>query len=529
MFAVAAAVVIGHLEWRPWGCREAGCGAGEEGHPQGGTTCAGQAMASLLVPLAFCNGPPQAGNVQFTRCLLSVPDRAWLYFGLESGAILRYAVPVRNGEEDSRVEGTLEMVMCGHRHRTVAIALVEQQSDQLLDPVPVLLSLDWGGEVALWRAEDGRCLLHNMRVIDGQALGMVVSTNGDYAVVYGVAQTINIVRVLTLEVIQTLPLPAGCWVRCAVVRAINITTVLVLLLTTAGALYFFLDQQAGCALDSPANTHIVPPTIRTIAAASVGRQLIICDASTCYAFDIAALLSPSPSPLPSGASGPLPTILWRASDGCAPIEKIMVTSAELILLLADGRLYTVSLASSGRSEPAAEPIRLPPIGRLSLRTVVLHNAPIDCVFESMTKLRMRPIFRKPCGASLAAAACDDEGSSPGTLSVTRMLLWDGPHDVTWEVQGHSDGTIARSVYSMLPSGHGDGSSIEAAIQMKSSLTAPIDVLALYERKGALLAAARDGAVESFDLLYGAFYIPLSHCEYSSTAHPVAALLMALPR
>ncbi|PJF17396.1 hypothetical protein PSACC_02791 [Paramicrosporidium saccamoebae] len=124
------------------------------------------------------------------------------------------------------------------------MAITKQSSDQQENASPVLLSLDRNGEVALWSIDDGRCLLHNMMAIDGEARGLHLSPRGEYAFIYGHTSFVNVVRVSTLEVVQSVPLPNLAWIGCmAVLEEREGTVEFVMLPVTAGPpIAFVFDE-----------------------------------------------------------------------------------------------------------------------------------------------------------------------------------------------------------------------------------------------------------------------------------------------
>lgn len=164
-------------------------------------------MASLQIPIASWKGSIDL-NVTSTLCR---PEVGWIFLGLASGHIVRLNANLK-GQTLS-----LEMLLLGHQDRIVSMVCSSQRSDQQHNAPTVLLSLDRKGEIALWCVDDGRCLLHNVMAIDGEARGMCLSPCKEYVFVYGHSSVVNVIRVATLEVIQSVPLPSEMWTSCAAV------------------------------------------------------------------------------------------------------------------------------------------------------------------------------------------------------------------------------------------------------------------------------------------------------------------------
>jgi hypothetical protein len=126
-------------------------------------------MAALQIPVGIWKG---ALDLDVTSVKTSA-EYGWIFLGHKNGNIIKLTV-------DS-LHCSLSMLLLGHRSSIVDMAIAVQNSDQQEYASPVLLSLDRNGEVALWSIDDGRCLLHNMMAIDGEARGLHLSPRGEYA------------------------------------------------------------------------------------------------------------------------------------------------------------------------------------------------------------------------------------------------------------------------------------------------------------------------------------------------------------
>jgi WD40 repeat protein len=171
------------------------------------------------------------------------------------------------------------MLLTGHNHPIVALAVTEQQSDQS-SCTPVLLSLDTHGEIAQWSIDDGRCLLYNVMAIDGTARGMVLSAKGEYCFVYGHAGFINVIRTGTLEVVQSVPLG---WTFCGVALDGHI---LLWPVNGSSPIHFLFDEAGGKALTAAEPLRIETeggvPITNITRCIRVGENLVFCDHHSCW-------------------------------------------------------------------------------------------------------------------------------------------------------------------------------------------------------------------------------------------------------
>lgn len=191
-------------------------------------------MASLQIPLAIWKDR-MTFNV---RCCLAQEKEGYLFLGLDSGRIARLRLDGTTGNNitddghTSTVDAKstsppppsksgVDFLLVGHAHPVVTLLASTITSDQETS-VPVLLSLDRHGEVAQWSISDGRCLLDNVAALEGgpgltggekiTAVGMNPSPNGAFLFIYGHASVVNVLRSSTLETVQSIALPADCWV-----------------------------------------------------------------------------------------------------------------------------------------------------------------------------------------------------------------------------------------------------------------------------------------------------------------------------
>lgn len=165
-------------------------------------------MASLQIPIGLWRGFLEL-NVS---CVHASVENRWLFLGTQSGRIIQLHFDPDKEDEPSY----MRMLLHGHYNPVVSMAITEQKSDQSDISTVALLSLDSRGEASLWSLDDGRCLLHNMMSIDGQALGMTFGSTGEFAYIYGLANFINVLKVSTLEIIQSVPILV--WPRCCALR-----------------------------------------------------------------------------------------------------------------------------------------------------------------------------------------------------------------------------------------------------------------------------------------------------------------------
>lgn len=203
-------------------------------------------MASLQIPLALWKDHLELP----VSTLLAASQHDWLFLGLRTGRIIQVVLAPPSG-----ASAQTSRMLIGHTAPIKSLLLARQPSDQgPIDSVAVLVSLDERGGVALWSIEDGRCLLHNVLAIDGGAMGMCLSSGGDFVFLYGRTSFVNVVRLSTLEVVQSIPLRDSIWVARAIVRQFNEDRDELILIPTSGRdlLKIHFDAKTAKALSTSA-------------------------------------------------------------------------------------------------------------------------------------------------------------------------------------------------------------------------------------------------------------------------------------
>lgn len=202
-------------------------------------------MASLQIPLAiWSNACGLKVNLTFPyiKCMITDEKRGFIFLGLSTGRILRLSIErsedtdnidtmISEQQQECHQSITLDMVLQGHSHPVIALHLTHQPNDQSLCPIPVLLSLDDHGGLALWNVSDGRCLLYNVMALEGRAHTLlplcsnidhnhnignptVQEEEAEYVILAGLAPVVNIIRVSTLEIVHSIAIPDRQWVSC---------------------------------------------------------------------------------------------------------------------------------------------------------------------------------------------------------------------------------------------------------------------------------------------------------------------------
>lgn len=272
-------------------------------------------MASLQIPLALWKDNLDLNVSSF----LVVSELNWLFLGLRTGRMLQVELaPCMESAQISRF-------FIGHTKPIKSILLTTQPSDQSLDDTPTLVSLDENGGVALWNTEDGRCLLHNVMAIDGGAMGMCLSSGGNYAFLYGRTPFVNVIRLSTLEVVQSIPLRESIWVVDAMVRPFNEERDELILVSTSGkeTLKIHFDAQTAKAL-STSSLFFASPSMVVVRRIAIHKgKYYISDGQSIWSWTFETDMSD-------------PLLLWR--DTKQSIADFLIFNDDLVLLLFDGSL-----------------------------------------------------------------------------------------------------------------------------------------------------------------------------------------------
>lgn len=123
-----------------------------------------------------------------------------------------------------------ELVMTAHKSPIKALAMSKYRVDctgedetDNFHMIESLVSVDEGGELAVWNCHDGRCLLHNLRATaSGRSAGypnsISISPNYEFCVLAGYSDKLVVLRLATLEIVQIVEVSGGRiprWTRAA--------------------------------------------------------------------------------------------------------------------------------------------------------------------------------------------------------------------------------------------------------------------------------------------------------------------------
>lgn len=181
-------------------------------------------MAALQLPLVWWKTEPQLS----ISCVLPVAHLNAVMVGCTTGEV--YLL------EETTLR--IKTAFCSHRSRIVGLNMARQKLDLPRGLIDVVLSIDEMGELAMWTVSDGRCLLYNTKVLEGEPTVFSMLTGGDFCVVAGHASSLSILRVSTLEIIQAVPVE---WVRTAVI----VEDMLLVAFVAGGFVRFDVDGRSG--------------------------------------------------------------------------------------------------------------------------------------------------------------------------------------------------------------------------------------------------------------------------------------------
>lgn len=195
-------------------------------------------MASLAIPLAVWKS-----SFEFDHsCYLNLPKEHAIIVGLNSGLIVKVEY-----DDPPLKHARISMVLSGHYNPITEIINGKTAVDQE-DNGTIILTLDRVGELSVWNAGDGRCMLHNATAFEGEAKGICTTTNGQYIIIYGYGSAVNILKTNTLDLVQSITLAAQTWISRAQIIAHNdngLTDVVLFPIDGKLIYTFILDETTG--------------------------------------------------------------------------------------------------------------------------------------------------------------------------------------------------------------------------------------------------------------------------------------------